>query len=83
MMERKPRYDVEYAVIAELPDGNVAQGGHKKVCTTEELCFLLGFAAPHYVDDWMLACKMLKRKDTAVFTLRGQKTQKRLYVTKR
>lgn len=82
-MKRKPRYDVEYVVEAEMPDGAQAQGGHKKVCTSEELEFLFGLAAPHYADSWTLACKMLARKDTAVFTLRGQKIQKRLYVTKR
>lgn len=83
MMERKPRYYVEYEVRAGLADGIGTAKPPARLYAYDDVAFMLGVAAPLRVDDWMLAVRLLRRKERTVFRITGPNCVAQISVTRR
>ena len=67
---RQPRYYVEYAAILSLADGVGAGKSERRLYTSDDLKFMLHMASPIEADNWMLALRFLRRRQSTVIQLK-------------
>ena len=65
-MKRKPRYYIEFAVVGVIEDAQCIGKSQKRLYTFDDLEFWFRLANPFCADEWMLAAKMLRRRQSTV-----------------
>ena len=63
---RKPRYYIEFAVAGVVGNSQAYGKSTKRLYTYDDLEFMFRLANPFGSDEWMLAAKMLRRRQSTV-----------------
>lgn len=71
-MKRKPRYYVDFAIVGKIADAECVGKSDKRLYTFDDLEFWFRLANPFYADEWMLAAKMLRRRESTVIKVRHE-----------
>lgn len=69
-MQRQPRYYVEYAAVLNLDDGVGVGKSDRRLYTSDDLKFMLHMASPIEAENWMIALRFLRRKQSTVIQLK-------------
>lgn len=71
-MRRKPRFYIDFAVAGVISNAQYVGKSEKRLYTFDDLEFWFRLANPFYADEWMLAAKMLRRRESTVIKVKHE-----------